>query len=191
MARALELDDMTKFNMISNPELSPDSSKLAFVVAKAQDDDYTTTIWVVDSGNGYPIRFYSGGNPSSPRWSPNGQQILFTSRREMEKDEKGKGLWLTQVWGGEPRLIAKMGGGIAQPAWNKYGTKIYFVSGVGEENPDVRVIDTVPVWYNGEGWTHYRTKQLHVLDVNSGIVTQLTSGDLNVQCYAPGNLGGK
>ena len=191
MARRLELDDLTKFNMISSPELSPDSSKLAFVVTKPLDDEYPTTIWVIDSGNGYPIRYYSGGNPADPRWSPNGQQILFTCRREMEKDEKGKGLWVTQVWGGEPRLIAKIRGGISQPTWNMYGTKVYFVSEVGEEDPEVRVIDRIPIWFNAEGWTYYRTKQLHVVDVNSGIVTQLTDGDESVQCYAPGNLGGK
>ena len=52
MARRLELDDLTKFNMISSPELSPDSSKLAFVVTKPLDDEYPTTIWVIDSGNG-------------------------------------------------------------------------------------------------------------------------------------------
>ena len=191
MARRLELDDLTKFNMLSSPELSPDSSKLAFVVTRTQDDDYVNTIWVIDSGNGYPIRFYGGGNPADPKWSPNGQQILFTSRRGMEEDEKGKGLWVTQVWGGEPRLIAKVGGGVSSPAWNMYGTKVYFVSNVGEEDPDVRIIDNIPIWYNAEGWTYYRTRQLHVVDVNSGIVTQLTSGDESVQCYAPGNLGGK
>ncbi|MFH2111901.1 MAG: S9 family peptidase [Candidatus Bathyarchaeota archaeon] len=191
MARRLEIDDLGNFNMVSSPQLSPDSSKLAFVVCKPQGDEYLTTIWVVDSGNGYPIRFYGEGNPANPQWSPNGQQILFTSRRGMEKAEKGTGLYLVQVWGGEPRLVAKVVSGVAQPRWNKYGTKIYFISGVGEEDPEVRIVDTIPIWYNAEGWTYYKTKQLHVVDVNSGIVTQLTTGDMNVQCYAPGNLGSK
>ncbi|MCW4049980.1 MAG: S9 family peptidase [Candidatus Bathyarchaeota archaeon] len=191
MARKLELDDLTKFNMISSPRLSPDSSKLAFVVAKPQSDEYQTTIWVIDSGNGYPIRFYSGGNPANPRWSPNGQQILFTSRRDMKKDEKGTGLWVTQVWGGEPRLLCRVEGGVSQPTWNRYGTKVYFVSSIGEEDPEVRVIDKIPIWFNAEGWTYFKTKQLHVVDVLSGIVTQLTSSDESIQCYAPGNQGSK
>ncbi|MBN2334308.1 S9 family peptidase, partial [Candidatus Bathyarchaeota archaeon] len=42
-----------------------------------------------------------------------------------------------------------------------------------------------------EGWTYYRTKQLFVVDVNSGIVTQLTHGDESIQCFAPGNQGGR
>jgi len=67
MARRLEIDDLDNFNMVSSPQLSPDSSKLAFVVCKPQGDEYTTTIWVVDSGNGYPIRFYGEGNPSNPQ----------------------------------------------------------------------------------------------------------------------------
>jgi acylaminoacyl-peptidase len=178
--------------MISDPQLSPDSTKLSFITTRCNDDEYETIIWVVDSNNGYPIRFYSGGNPLNPRWSPNGQQILFTSRRGMKLEEKGTGIWVTQVWGGEPRQICKIRGEISNPQWNKYGTKVYFVTSVGEnKDGDVKIIDKIPFWFNDEGWTYFKTKQLHVVDVNSGIMTLLTQGEENIQCFAAGNQGGK
>lgn len=191
MARRLELDDLSRFIMLSNPQLSPDSSKLAHVVTRIEGDTYYTTIWVVDSANGYPIRFYSGGNPLTPRWSPNGQQILFTSRRDMEEDQKGVGIWTTQVWGGEPRLLAIADGGVVNPQWNMYGTKVYFLSDVGEENPDVKYIDKIPLWSDGRGFTYYKTRQLHVVDVASGIISQLTDYEEGINVFSTSNQGDK
>jgi acylaminoacyl-peptidase len=191
MARRLELDDLDKFIMLSDPQLSPDSQKLSFVVTRCVNDNYYSNIWIVDSNNGYPIRYYTDGSPFNARWSPNGQQILFTSKRKMESNKKGTGIWITQVWGGEPRRICKVNTGINDPKWNKYGTKIYFISSIGEANENIKLVDQIPIWSNDEGRIYYNTKQLSVVDVNSGIISQLTKSEDNVQCYDNGNQGGK
>lgn len=192
MGRRLVLDDLEKFVMLSDPQLSPDSTELSFVVTRCVEDSYVSGVWVVDCAGGNPVRFYGEGNPLNPRWSMNGQQILFTRKRKIQGGVEGTGLWLSIISGGESRMICWVkNGGINDPQWSVSGNEVYFLSGVGETGEDVRIIESIPVWFNGEGWRYHKVRQLHVVDVGSGIVTQLTKGMEDVQCYAVGSKGNK
>jgi dipeptidyl aminopeptidase/acylaminoacyl peptidase len=191
MIRRLELDDLTRFVSVSNPQLSPDLNKVAFVVSSADEklDDFKSTIWIINRSNGRPLRFLSGWKDRHPRWSPDGQQLFFISDRGLEKGEKGSGLWISPINGGEPRLVLRMEMGIEEPQWSMDGSKVFFISGVGEDERDVRVINRIPIWFNAAGYTYYRRKHLHVVDVVSGVVTRLTEGEMNVVCASPSNSG--
>ena len=193
MGRRLELDDLTSFVMVSDPQISPDLDRVAFVVARADEkkDDYASTIWVVDRSDGEPSMFLSGVKDHHPRWSPDGKQLLFISNRGLGMDEKGKGMWVSPVGVGEPRLVVKLEGGIDQPRWSPDGLKVFFLSNVGEDAEDVRVIDRIPIWFNAVGFTYHQRKHLHVVDVASGLVTRLTEGEMDVVCAAPSNSGSK
>jgi dipeptidyl aminopeptidase/acylaminoacyl peptidase len=183
MVRRLEVDDLTKFNMVSSPQLSLDASMVAFVVTVPEGDKYKDTIWIIDSNNGESLRFYSDGDPANPRWSPKGEQLMFTSSRDIDEKKKETGIWVTKT-NGEPRLICKVKGGVSSPCWDNAGKRIFFLSNVGDEDSEVRLVDRIPIWYNGEGWTYYRSKHLHVVDVDSGYVIQVTSGENDVQCFS-------
>jgi len=182
LARKLELNDLVKFISVSDPQLSPDASKVAFVAVKPdpQNDDYKATIWVVNTADGTPVMYLSDGVNLRPRWSPDGRQILFLSRRAMAKEERGGELWISTITGGEPRLVLKLKGGIDMPQWTPDGRGIIFLSAVGEEEGEVKVVRRIPLWFNGVGFTYHLRKHLHLVDVNSGNVTQLTEGDVDV-----------
>ncbi len=187
---ALTVDDLERFKMIAKPQLSHDTEKILYLVTVPDEDTYKTTLCVIERGSGKEIWRLDEGDPISPCWAPHEDVILYTSRDGMEKDEKGTGLWVTQV-GKPPKRVAQCKGGVSQPRWSNDGQSIYFVSGVGEEDPDVKVIDKIPIWFNGEGWTYFKTKHLHRVDVDTGDVTQITSGEMNVQCYAESHCGEK
>ena len=193
MVRRLELDDLKKFVMVSNPQISPGLDKVAFVAARTDEksEDYSASIWVVSRSDGEPLMFLSGGKDRNPRWSPDGKRLLFLSNRGLGEGEKGCGLWVAPVGGGEPRLVVKMEGGIEQPRWSPDGGEVLFLSSVGESDEDVRVIDRIPIWFNAVGFTYYKRKHLHAVDVASGLVTRLTEGEMNVVCAAPSNSGRK
>ena len=176
--------------MVSSPQLSPDASSIAFVVTVPQGDEYRNTVWVVDSSDGSPLRYFSEGDPANPRWSPDGSQMLFTSRRDMAEADKGAGLWVAQPCG-ESRHVCRVRGGVMSPSWDPSGSRVFFISNVGDEDTDVRLIDRIPIWYNGEGWTYYKSKQLHSVDLDSGFVTQLTHGEPDVQCFSVSEKGDK
>ncbi|MCW3979317.1 MAG: S9 family peptidase [Candidatus Bathyarchaeota archaeon] len=191
MTRRLHLDDLTRFVAVSDPQISPELDKVAYVTVRAdrERDDYESTVWIVDRFDGRPVRFLSGGKDRHPRWSPDGRQILFLSDRGLKEGEKGVGLWVFPVYGGEPRMVVRMEKGIADPRWSSDDGRVFFVSGVGEEDEEVRVIDSIPIWFNAEGFTYYVRKQLHVVDVASGVVTQLTNGETSIITAAPSNKG--
>ena len=191
MSGKLELGDLTRFVSVSDPQLSPDGDKVAFVATSLDDerDEYASTIWVIGFANGEPLQFMSGKKDRSPVWSPDGKQILFTSQRGLEEGESGSELWVATVGGGEPRLLARMKGGVTQPRWSPNGSKAFFLSGVGEPEKDVKVVNRIPLWSNGIGFTYNLRSHVHVVDVASGNVKALTEGDFNVVCCAPSNDG--
>ena len=191
MARMLQLDDLTRFVTVSDSQLSPDLDRIAFVVGRADErrDGYSSTIWVVDRSDGEPVMFLSGGKDRHPRWSPDGKQLLFLSDRGLRKDERGVGLWVVPALGGEPRLLTRTETGIEQPRWGLDAAEVFFLSSVGKVEEDVKVIDRIPLWFNGAGFTYNLRRHLHVVDAASGVVTRLTEGETNVVCAAPSNRG--
>lgn len=188
MSRKLETSDLERFNMVSSPTLSPDASMIAYVVTRCLDDGYASIITVADTMEGKPLRSYSEGNPKSPTWSPDGSQLLFTSKKGIE-DGKGTGVWTGNLDAGEPRLVCRAPGGAGSLTVDSGGRKAYFIGSVGEEEKDVKFIDRIPFWFNGEGWVYNRVKQLFMADIESGHVTQLTHGERDVQCYAVSGEG--
>jgi dipeptidyl aminopeptidase/acylaminoacyl peptidase len=186
LPRRLEIEDLEKFVMASHPQLSPDSESLAYVVTRAQGDTYFPTLYLVDPKDGTPRKFWEKAR--SPVWSPDGSQLAFVSNRGLKEGEKGAEIWVTTPCG-EPRLVCKASGGVEQPAWSGDGERIYYLGFVGEEPKDAHVMEHLPFWFDGVGWIYYRRKHLHVVDVASGAVKQLTEGEVDVICHAPSNRG--
>ena len=113
--------------------------------------------------------------------------MLFTSKMGLEK---GTGLWVVNMEEA-PQMLAQLPGEISQPKWNSEGNSIYFISGVGETDPDVKIIDKIPIWFNGEGWTYHKSKKLHSYDVRSGEVSVISEEEMDIQCFAASNNGKK
>lgn len=193
MVERLQIDDLTRFVAVSDPQISPTLDKVAFVVVKANEerDDYESTIWIVNRSDGSPVRFLSGWKDRNPRWSQDGKQLLFVSDRGMREGEKGAALFVSPVYGGEPRAILRSKAGIGQPSWSADGRRVYFISGVGEPEGDVKVIDRIPLWSDAAGFSYHRRRHIHVVDVASGVVRGLTEGEMDVNCYAVSNGGDK
>ena len=191
MSRTVQLHDLARFVSIMDPRLSPDSQSIAFVAVKGDEkrDDYDSTIWVIDRNSGAPKIYLGGGTDRWPRWSPDGKSLLFLSKRTMKEGERGNELWVASVLGGEPRLVLRLDGGIDAPQWMADGKRIAFLSTVGRSEEGVHAISRIPVWSNAAGFTYGLRKHLHIVDVNSGIVRQLTEGEMNVVYAAPSNVG--
>jgi len=193
LSRSLELSDLVRFVSVIDPQLSPDTSRIAFVAVKPDEkrDNYDSTIWVVDRISGEPQTYLSGGSDLWPRWSPDGKHLLFLSKRTLKEGEKGNELWLASLGGGEPRRILRLTGGIEASCWMPDGNRILFISAVGDEEEGVRVVKRIPLWSNGAGFTYHARKHLHIVDVNSGSVRQLTRGEMNVVYASSSNRGNR
>ena len=83
--RAFTPEDWYRLTAVSSPAMSPDGRYVAFTVTTVREEDNArhSEVWMVATAGGEPIRLTSPGTESSgPRWSEDGIQLFFTSRRE-------------------------------------------------------------------------------------------------------------
>ena len=171
----------------SDPRLSPDGDRVAFVRRQPNDDDsYETTVYVVDAaGEDDPRRLtLAEGADAEPRWSPSGDRIAFTSTRGATDDRQQ--LWVLPVDGGEARRVTDVVGGVSQIAWSPDGERIAFVQSVTaddreadrdlavpddyepEDHPDPRVIDRT-VYRAAERHFDGRRPGVYVVDADATV----------------------
>lgn len=82
--RAFQPNDWHKVTTLSSPAMSPDGSKVAFVVTTVVEADNKrhSEVWVVNTAGGDPVRYTAPGYEStSPRWSEDGTRLIFNSTR--------------------------------------------------------------------------------------------------------------
>ncbi|RBI63164.1 S9 family peptidase [halophilic archaeon] len=177
----------------SDPRLSPDGERVAFV-RKTPDDDreYEATVYVVPVGGGDPTQYtISEGVDSTPRWSPSGDRIAFVSTRGADDDRPQ--LWVLPTDGGEARQVTDVAGGVSQLAWSPDGTRIAFVQQSTEEDraegrdlelddeeyepeePDPRVIDR-KIYRAGERYFDGKRSHVYVVDLGDGGAARPGSG---------------
>jgi dipeptidyl aminopeptidase/acylaminoacyl peptidase len=148
--------DYRELVQVSEPRLSPDGERVAFLrTVPADDEEYDATVCVVPFDGGTVRQFTaSDGRDGAPRWSPSGDRLAFTSDRG---DADRPQLWVLPADGGEARQVTDVPGGVATPAWSPDGSRLAFAQRVTadereagrdvaagdyeRETPDPRVID--------------------------------------------------
>ncbi|WP_458207409.1 S9 family peptidase [Haladaptatus sp. NG-SE-30] len=192
--RANEYHDIAK---VSDPQLSPDGERVAFVRSVPDDDEqYEATVYVVPIGGGEPTQFtISEGVDSSPRWSPSGDRLAFVSTRGADDDRPQ--LWVLPTSGGEGRQVTDVAGGVSQLTWSPDGTKIAFVQQSTEDDrdeerdilldgeeyepepPDPRVIDR-KVYRAGRQYFDGKRSHVYLVDLaDDDSAERLTDGDFD------------
>ncbi|MFM8301255.1 MAG: TolB family protein, partial [Gemmatimonadota bacterium] len=82
--RAMQLADWYKVTTVSQPAMAPDGGRIAFTVTTVNEKENKRhqEVWVVPAAGGDPVRFTAPGyESSSPRFSPDGKYLLFSSNR--------------------------------------------------------------------------------------------------------------
>jgi dipeptidyl aminopeptidase/acylaminoacyl peptidase len=82
-------------------------------------------IWVslADGSQPHQLTHFSSGLASSPRWSPDGQSIVFDATINNNRD-----IYVIRADGGSPVQMTREISAEAQPSWSRSGQWIYFMS---------------------------------------------------------------
>ena len=133
--RPLKLDDMMRFRNVSDPQLSPDGQWVAYVVStiNEKEDKSNSHIWMVniDGSNNRQITF-SNESESSPRFSPDGKYLSFTSSRPGKT--RGNQVWLLDRSGGEAMQLTELKGRLQGHEWSPDSKRLALV--IGDPDPD-------------------------------------------------------
>ncbi|MDQ7821910.1 MAG: S9 family peptidase [Candidatus Eremiobacteraeota bacterium] len=201
--KVLTFETLMQFRRISAPIVSPDGSRLVFVVSRAdlEANLFNSDLWIAGAAGGMVRQFTQGsGKDGSPAWSPDGKRIVFVSDRG-GKDQ----LYLIDIGGGEAWQLTKLSTGAADPLWSPDGKYILFTSTVYpecagdegqkkklEEEKASRVKAKVYESLLYRHWDHFRNgKRSHLFIVSAagGTERDLTAGaDSDVPPLA---LGGR
>jgi len=188
----IQASDYHDLVTVSDPRLSPDGNRVAFVRRTAEDDEsVVSTICLVSVDDLDDVQQFTTGEgiDSEPRWSPSGDRLAFTSTRG---DDDPIQLWVIPTDGGEAECMTDVPGGVSEIAWSRDGERIAFVQSVtedehetghdcedtredGRETPDPRVLDRL-IYRAGEQYFDGTRSHIYTTDLD-GSVERVTDGE--------------
>ena len=122
----IQISDIYRFKLVSDPQISPDGSRVVFVVETMHKvkRKYYTNLWLVPSTGGRARKLSHGKkNDNSPRWSPDGESVAFISKRN-----EASQIWLLPMEGGEARQLTRLPKGkVSSIKWSSDGKEIGFL----------------------------------------------------------------
>ncbi|ONI76310.1 serine hydrolase [Actinosynnema sp. ALI-1.44] len=178
MTRRLGLDDLYDIAVPSQPALSPDGGRIVYVVRTAdRDKDRNVyTLWEVGATTGEARQLTHESADTAPSWAPDGSRIAF-----LRVQDGPPQVWLLPSAGGEAERITELPLGAGAPVWSPDGNRIAFSAAVdlaGEPARNAPVVaDRLDYKADGAGLIKTVRKHLHVLDVATRTVRQVTFGD--------------
>ena len=173
--------DLSRIHQPSDPRLSPDGTRLAFVVStpNLEEDRYDRSIWIDDAP------FTAGPGDLAPRWSPDGHRLAFL-RSDGAKPAQAH---VIAVGGGEAKHLTEFELGVEAIEWAPDGSSLAAIAityleewadlDEDERNRRPRRITQVPFRFDNKGpWTHDRKRHIWLLDPD---------GDSEPRCLTPGD----
>jgi dipeptidyl aminopeptidase/acylaminoacyl peptidase len=113
-------------HFLSDLQLAPDGSRLAFVVSEAPKGERRAQhLWMYDKKTGGARQFtYSSKSETYPRWSPDGRRLAFLSNRGGDEQQ----IYIMNAAGGEAQARTKGKSSISKFAWSADGKTIAYIA---------------------------------------------------------------
>jgi dipeptidyl aminopeptidase/acylaminoacyl peptidase len=175
--RPFALEDIAGLRKISEVRVSPDGKGAVLAVRSANlaTNRFETDLWIVPLDGSGPERqvTFRAGPDSSPRWSPDGGQIGFLSKRGD----------LTQVWSlpmgaGEARPLISHSESIAAFEWAPDGRHMLLIAPASDTEQQARKKkDKDDSYLLGRQW---RNHQLWLASLEDGRIEPLTDASAHV-----------
>ena len=184
--RLFRASDAYRLKSTTEPELSPDGRRVAFVLSETDEekDRLRSSVWVTPvDGSEPPRAFTEGPADRSPRFSPDGRWLAYISAPD-EHPERAH-IRLAPLDGGAPTRRGELPGPVLQFTWSPDSRRLLAVCRVGAPAPDEqkpaernapRLVRGLGARLDGTGW-HEGRRHLFVIELEDGSTRQLTRGE--------------
>jgi dipeptidyl aminopeptidase/acylaminoacyl peptidase len=138
--RPLKLDDIPRLREARDPQISPDGQWVAYVVSTVdvKEDKSNSHVWMISyDGKTERQMTSSQESESSPRWSPDGRYLSFTSSRP--GPAKGNQVWLLDRDGGEAFQLTELKGRLQGYEWSPDSKRLALL--VGDPDPEAEAAE--------------------------------------------------
>lgn len=190
----LKLKDFLDYNYLSGMEISPDEKNIGFVVHKADYDEnkYNSNIWIMNKESKKYFRLTGMDEEKSFIWL-NNSNILFSGMRDkklkakIDEGEKWSCFYSIDINGGEAQEYMRIPlkvtsiksideeNFILTAQYDNYGINLNELTGEEraealqkiKEDRDYEIIDEIPFWSNGGGFTNKKRNRLYLYNKTS------------------------
>ncbi|MEM7280632.1 MAG: S9 family peptidase [Pseudomonadota bacterium] len=186
--------DVFQLEVAADPQISPDGSTIIYV-RRSMDimsDRGVSNLWRISSDGSNHRPLLTGAQSfSSPRWSPDGEKLVYVTRVE----GRGPQLHLRWMDTGDTAVLTNLRRAPRSISWSPDGTQLVFQMFVKGKSkplakppskpkgakwaPPVKVIDSIVYRQDGAGYVDPGHNHLFVLSAEGGTPRQLTEGDYN------------
>lgn len=204
----LKLEDFTKYKFLSGIRLSPDGKKTGFVLHQmdVEENKYLSNIYVYKEDSNSCIKLTSLDQERSFIWKDDETMIFPAIRGKKDKERKEKKEEFTAFYeisllGGEANKAFEVPLNVrtfefidednllvigdfdsTKPKLDEL-TKEEKEKALKklEEDKDYEVLDEIPFWYNGAGFTNKKRSRLYIYNIKDEKLTPITDEFTNVE----------
>jgi dipeptidyl aminopeptidase/acylaminoacyl peptidase len=187
------LDHYFRLGAVSDPQISPEGDWIAYTVTREdlEDDKSRSRIWMVQGNGGKPVAVTAEDESSSDaRWSPDGRYLAFLSAR----NEGEAQVWSLYRGGGEAVQLTDTAQSVESFEWSPDSSRMLLLLQdptaeelAAKEEGESYEEKTAPPWVidrkqfktDYTGYLDRRRTHIHVLDLASSEIRQLTTGDFD------------
>ncbi|KAB3530440.1 S9 family peptidase [Alkaliphilus serpentinus] len=204
------MEDFTKFKFLSSLEYAPKGKNACFTVYEAdmEENGYKSNLWLYNDDDNTYFQLTSGDKERSFIWL-NDEEILFSGERNPKDQEKNNSgeintkFYKINIKGGEAQELFKIphhvtsikalkdGNYIFSAVYNPYKKSLEGLSKEEreeelknrKEDKDYEVMEEIPFWSNGAGYTNRVRSRLYKYDVKEGTAVPITTETMSVEAF--------
>jgi dipeptidyl aminopeptidase/acylaminoacyl peptidase len=164
MPRPFQADDLYLLRQVTDCELHPHDTRVAYVVSwcDKETDSNRSQLWLHDGQGARPVTYAHAA--SSPRFSPDGKWLAYLAGAHQAPPQ----LHVLNLAGGEPLALTKLDDGCSEFAWLADSSGVLLTSKTRPEAergktreelakaPTPRVIENTQFRFNGRGFINDR-----------------------------------